>query len=81
MAVGLRPRNRSSQSALWRGLTRAWPIMVEGSRSGIRDGKETLFWTGRWLDSGTRLIDQVETDLDEVDPNERVCDLTTTSGD
>ncbi|CAN1188824.1 Putative ribonuclease H protein At1g65750 [Linum perenne] len=55
--------------------------MVEGSRSGIRDGKETLFWTGRWLDSGIRLIDQVVTELDGVDPDERVCDVVTASGD
>ncbi|CAN1188823.1 Putative ribonuclease H protein At1g65750 [Linum perenne] len=79
--AGLRPRNRASQSAVWRGLTRAWPTMVEGSRSGIRDGKETLFWTGRWLDSGIRLIDQVVTELDGVDPDERVCDVVTASGD
>ncbi|CAN1188821.1 Putative ribonuclease H protein At1g65750 [Linum perenne] len=56
-------------------------LAMEGSRSGIRDGKETLFWTGRWLDSGIRLIDQVVTELDGVDPDERVCDVVTASGD
>ncbi|CAN1147354.1 Putative ribonuclease H protein At1g65750 [Linum perenne] len=31
--------------------------MERGSRSGLRNGRDTLFWTSRWLDDGSRLID------------------------
>ncbi|CAN1810690.1 Putative ribonuclease H protein At1g65750 [Linum perenne] len=55
--------------------------MLEGSRSGIRDGKGTSFWTGRWLDSGVRLIDQVEAHWEEVEPEDCVLSFTTAGGE
>ncbi|CAN1810904.1 Putative ribonuclease H protein At1g65750 [Linum perenne] len=31
--------------------------MMLGARAGIRDGRDTLFWSARWLDSGVILAD------------------------
>ncbi|CAN1163795.1 hypothetical protein LINPERHAP2_LOCUS25194 [Linum perenne] len=45
----------SSQSALWKGICEVWPMMMQSVRMAIRDGKETLFWTTRWIDSGMLL--------------------------
>ncbi|CAN1147350.1 Putative ribonuclease H protein At1g65750 [Linum perenne] len=56
-ARGLQPRHTSSVSTIWKGITSAWPTMERGSRSGLRNGRDTLFWTSRWLDDGSRLID------------------------
>ncbi|CAN1186610.1 Putative ribonuclease H protein At1g65750 [Linum perenne] len=78
-ASGLRPRNLSSQSALWRGICRVWSIIIEGSGIGIRDGKATMFWTGRWLDSSIRLIDHADRALDIIDVEEPVCNFTSAS--
>ncbi|CAN1180887.1 Putative ribonuclease H protein At1g65750 [Linum perenne] len=71
----LKPRNRNSQSAVWRGLTKAWPLMLEGARASIRNGQGTAFWTARWLDSGTKLIDHVATHDDNIDLQASVRDL------
>ncbi|CAN1177290.1 Putative ribonuclease H protein At1g65750 [Linum perenne] len=57
LADGLVPSHRACQSALWRGICKAWPLMMMGARSGIRSGKETSFWTAMWLDSGLILAD------------------------
>ncbi|CAN0916841.1 LINE-1 retrotransposable element ORF2 protein [Linum grandiflorum] len=44
-------------SAVWRGLKRAGPILNNGTQWAIRSGAQTMFWTDRWIDSGTILID------------------------
>ncbi|CAN1749435.1 Putative ribonuclease H protein At1g65750 [Linum perenne] len=54
--------------------------MLEGARSGIGNGKDTLFWTGNWLDSGSKLIDQAVLNIDQIDISARVCDLVTEAG-
>ncbi|CAN1181258.1 Putative ribonuclease H protein At1g65750 [Linum perenne] len=56
-ADGLIPHNLRSQSVLWKGLSREWNSMLIGARSAIRNGRDTPFWTSRWVDSGIRLID------------------------
>ncbi|CAN1129315.1 Putative ribonuclease H protein At1g65750 [Linum perenne] len=63
----LRPRQSKSQSALWRGVLRAWGFMLDGARAGIGNGEETLFWTGKWLDSGNKLIDLVSNVNEPID--------------
>ncbi|CAN0917038.1 Putative ribonuclease H protein At1g65750 [Linum grandiflorum] len=45
-----------SFSAVWRGIQRAGPILNNGTQWAIRSGSQTKFWTDRWLDSGTILI-------------------------
>ncbi|CAN1193402.1 Putative ribonuclease H protein At1g65750 [Linum perenne] len=54
--------------------------MLEGSKSAVRDGKDTLFWTSNWVDSDLRLIDLVESSAEEVDLGETVADFTTIEG-
>ncbi|CAN1786763.1 Putative ribonuclease H protein At1g65750 [Linum perenne] len=54
--------------------------MLEGSKSAIRDGKDTLFWTSNWVDYGLRLIDLVESSAEEVDLGETVAEFTTIEG-
>ncbi|CAN1807721.1 hypothetical protein LINPERHAP1_LOCUS25137 [Linum perenne] len=63
----LRPRKSKSQSALWRGVLRAWGFVLDGARAGIGNGEETLFWTGKWLNSGNKLIDLVSNVNEPID--------------
>ncbi|CAN1792135.1 Putative ribonuclease H protein At1g65750 [Linum perenne] len=76
----LRLRSKSSQSSLWRGISKAWPVMVEGSRVGIGNGRDTLFWTGCWLDSGTKLIDRAVYDLEDLDIDATISEFVTGDG-
>ncbi|CAN1127556.1 Putative ribonuclease H protein At1g65750 [Linum perenne] len=63
--MGFSLAHRTSQSNTWKGICKAWPFMMLGSRAGVRNGKETLFWTSRWLDSGVLLRDwAIESDPD-----------------
>ncbi|CAN1129957.1 hypothetical protein LINPERHAP2_LOCUS5547 [Linum perenne] len=77
----LKPRNRNAQSAIWRGISKAWPLMLEGARASIRNGVGTTFWTTRWLDSGIKLIDHVEEIDDNIDLQATVRDLVMEDGD
>ncbi|CAN1821548.1 hypothetical protein LINPERHAP1_LOCUS29547 [Linum perenne] len=75
---GFIPKNKSTQSPLWKGLTGDWDTMLCGAHSANRNGKGTTFWTARWVDSGERLIDLVEdADLD-LNLDDCVADFTTT---
>ncbi|CAN1120508.1 Putative ribonuclease H protein At1g65750 [Linum perenne] len=76
----LQPRNTSSQSAVWKGISRSWNIMLMGARSGIRNGNDTDFWTSRWLDSGTQLIDQLQNPDDDFNILAKVSDMTLDNG-
>ncbi|CAN1851987.1 hypothetical protein LINPERHAP1_LOCUS40440 [Linum perenne] len=44
-------------SAIWRGIMKVWPNVVNGLHWSIRDGKKIRFWTDHWVDSGILLID------------------------
>ncbi|CAN1137061.1 Putative ribonuclease H protein At1g65750 [Linum perenne] len=66
-ANGLTQRCLTSQSAVWKGLSREWNSMLLGAKVAIRDGRATSFWTARWLDSGERLIDSFTGNADELD--------------
>ncbi|CAL1377016.1 unnamed protein product [Linum trigynum] len=37
---------------LWRGVRRAWNLLLEGVRWSVRNGNNTLFWQDKWVDSG-----------------------------
>ncbi|CAN1159500.1 hypothetical protein LINPERHAP2_LOCUS22748 [Linum perenne] len=63
----LDPWKSKSQSALWRGVLKAWGFMLDGARVGIGNGEDTLFWTGKWLDSGNKLIDLVSNVNEPID--------------
>ncbi|CAN1762633.1 Putative ribonuclease H protein At1g65750 [Linum perenne] len=76
----LKPRNRNSQSAVWRGITKAWPLMLEGARASVRNREGTAFWTTRWLDSGTKISDHVAEIDDDVDLQASVRDLVMDDG-
>ncbi|CAN1787195.1 Putative ribonuclease H protein At1g65750 [Linum perenne] len=65
------PRHLSSQSAIWKGLSKEWVVMMSGARSMFRNGMNTKFWVDPWVDSGIRLIDKavvnsVDINLDAV---------------
>ncbi|CAN1153952.1 Putative ribonuclease H protein At1g65750 [Linum perenne] len=53
-------------SAVWRGVLKAWPFVVNGMRWCIKDGQNTRFWTDRWVDSGIILSDHA-LDIRRVD--------------
>ncbi|CAN1830216.1 Putative ribonuclease H protein At1g65750 [Linum perenne] len=72
---GLRPRNRSRLSALWRGISKECPTMISGARSAIRNGVGMLFWLDCWNDKGERLIDLVDRDVETIDLDASVADL------
>ncbi|CAN1144211.1 Putative ribonuclease H protein At1g65750 [Linum perenne] len=70
----------SSKSAIWRGILAVWPKMTEGVRSGLRNGRGTLFWTSRWIDSGERLIDFILPGAPDPDFEASAADFCTPSG-
>ncbi|CAN1779457.1 Putative ribonuclease H protein At1g65750 [Linum perenne] len=57
--------------------------MLQGSRAAVRNGKETKFWTTRWVDSGIKLLDaavdpasvNLEMSVAEVVTSERCWDF------
>ncbi|CAN1178992.1 Putative ribonuclease H protein At1g65750 [Linum perenne] len=51
------PTHKASQSPIWRAISREWPFMLQGSRAAVRNGRDTLFWTTRLVDSGIKLLD------------------------
>ncbi|CAN1147316.1 Putative ribonuclease H protein At1g65750 [Linum perenne] len=79
-ATGLTPRNLTSQSVIWKGLSREWNSMLLGARVAVRNGRETSFWLARWLDSGERLIDSFTCNLEELDCSETVAEFVNGDG-
>ncbi|CAN1836497.1 Putative ribonuclease H protein At1g65750 [Linum perenne] len=77
---GLTARNLKSTSPLWKGMLKEWGTMLEGAKSAVRNGRETLFWTNCWVDVGLRLIDFADTSRPEFDINCTVADMTTDDG-
>ncbi|CAN1743580.1 Putative ribonuclease H protein At1g65750 [Linum perenne] len=49
--------------------------MLRGARPLIHDGRNTAFWTTRWLDSGARLIEFADTEASDFDIKESVADM------
>ncbi|CAN1338015.1 Putative ribonuclease H protein At1g65750 [Linum perenne] len=76
----LRPQNHGAQSNIWRGISNAWQVILKGARSGIQNGIDTHLWTTRWLDSGSKLIDKVVRNDDDIDLEAPVCDFAMDSG-
>ncbi|CAN1845759.1 Putative ribonuclease H protein At1g65750 [Linum perenne] len=65
---GLIPRATTRFSSLWRGIKEVWPYLNMGLQWAIRSGKETKFWSERWLDSGL-ILQEVAVTPDLIDPN------------
>ncbi|CAN1761174.1 Putative ribonuclease H protein At1g65750 [Linum perenne] len=63
-------------SNVWRGIMRVWDHTQKGIHWSIRNGRNTLFWTDRWIDSGAVLIDHA-INLQEVDSSLSVSDFCT----
>ncbi|CAN1192177.1 Putative ribonuclease H protein At1g65750 [Linum perenne] len=74
--AGLEVRKLDSQAALWRGLYKEWDSMLLGARSAIRNGCDTLFWTARWVELGSRLLDSVEDTDAALNLSDYVADYT-----
>ncbi|CAN1149058.1 Putative ribonuclease H protein At1g65750 [Linum perenne] len=74
--AGLELRKLGSQSALWRGFYKEWDSMLLGAPSAIRNDRDTLFWTARWVDSGSRLLVSVEDTDAARNLSESVADYT-----
>ncbi|CAN1777535.1 Putative ribonuclease H protein At1g65750 [Linum perenne] len=72
---GFRPRNKSVQSPLWRGITKECPTMMLGARSAIRNGTSTLFWMDRWIDEGSRLVDLAQGNIEDIDLDATVAEM------
>ncbi|XP_019167626.1 PREDICTED: uncharacterized protein LOC109163328 [Ipomoea nil] len=43
-------RSKANSSNTWRGILRARPILQEGIRKQVRNGKGTLFWQDKWIE-------------------------------
>ncbi|CAN1792677.1 Putative ribonuclease H protein At1g65750 [Linum perenne] len=71
---------KSGHSAIWRGVLKVWPSVVNGLQWSIGDGRKTRFWTDRWLDSGELLIDHA-LNLQGVDASLIIVDVCLDNGD
>ncbi|CAN1150946.1 Putative ribonuclease H protein At1g65750 [Linum perenne] len=77
---GLKLRRKSGGSNLWRGIRRVWPEMASSCQHSIQNGKNTLFWTSRWLDNDVILVDYATGELTEPDLQRCVADFADETG-
>ncbi|CAN1810414.1 Putative ribonuclease H protein At1g65750 [Linum perenne] len=54
--------------------------MLQGGKSAVRNGLDTLFWTNCWVDNGLQLIDFADTTKPEFDVDCTVADMTLEDG-
>ncbi|CAN1173372.1 Putative ribonuclease H protein At1g65750 [Linum perenne] len=78
---GLVARNLKSSSPLWKGILREKDTMLEGAKSAVRNGRDTLFWTDCWVDAGMRLIDCADSSNPAFEISKTVFDMTTEDGE
>ncbi|CAN1162506.1 Putative ribonuclease H protein At1g65750 [Linum perenne] len=77
---GMARRNLRSMSPLWKGIICEWETMLAGSKSAVRDGMETWFWTSNWVDSDLQLLDYADTSSPEFDISSTVASMVTREG-
>ncbi|CAN1850207.1 Putative ribonuclease H protein At1g65750 [Linum perenne] len=77
--VGFTLKRMSGFSSLWRGVMKVWDYTLKGLYWSIKSGRNTKFWTDRWLDSGIILIDHVIS-AQGVDISQSVSDLILSDG-
>ncbi|CAN1191394.1 Putative ribonuclease H protein At1g65750 [Linum perenne] len=78
--VGFVLARKSGFSAIWRGILKVWPNVVNGIQQSIGDGRSTKFWTDRWVDSGVLLIDHA-LNIQGVNASICVADFCSANGD
>ncbi|CAN1788892.1 Putative ribonuclease H protein At1g65750 [Linum perenne] len=66
-------------SAIWRGVLKVWPLVSNGLHWSIRNGRNTHFWTDRWVDSGILLADHA-LDIRRVESSLLVAQVCSDSG-
>ncbi|CAN1153234.1 Putative ribonuclease H protein At1g65750 [Linum perenne] len=71
---------KSNFSSIWRGIMKVWPHVTDGLQWSINNGKNTRFWTDRWVDSGVILIDHA-LNLLRVDSSLQVADVCSAEGE
>ncbi|CAN1188300.1 Putative ribonuclease H protein At1g65750 [Linum perenne] len=54
--------------------------MLDGARSSVRDGSQTLFWTNTWVDTGIRLVDEADTSVEGFNIDSTVAEFTNADG-
>ncbi|CAN1800814.1 Putative ribonuclease H protein At1g65750 [Linum perenne] len=54
--------------------------MLLGTRLAIRNGRDALFWTSRWVDSGIRLIDSATGDEADLNLADTIADFVSEDG-
>ncbi|CAL1354280.1 unnamed protein product [Linum trigynum] len=54
---GLQPRTSGRISNLWRGVLRIWHLLPAATMWNIQSGRQTRFWTDRWLLDGPTLAE------------------------
>ncbi|CAN1801051.1 Putative ribonuclease H protein At1g65750 [Linum perenne] len=67
-------------SSVLRGILKVWPHVTDGLQWSINNGRNTHFWTARWVDGGIVLIDHALNIL-RVDTSLRVADVCSATGD
>ncbi|CAN1187196.1 Putative ribonuclease H protein At1g65750 [Linum perenne] len=78
--IVLESQNLRSSSSLWKGMSREWGTMMEGAKSAIMDGNDTLFWTNNWVDSGLCLLYFAKTDDPDFDVHSSVASMVNNEG-
>ncbi|CAN1781938.1 hypothetical protein LINPERHAP1_LOCUS15617 [Linum perenne] len=70
-----RIRRENWGSSLWKGICSVWHEMREACQNSIRNGKDTKFWTTRWLDDDIHLEDYAKIALSENDRQIKVSEI------
>ncbi|CAN1128017.1 Putative ribonuclease H protein At1g65750, partial [Linum perenne] len=70
---------KSGFSATWRGLIKVWPDVKNGLQWSIINGKNTKFWTDRWVENCIILADHA-LNIHELDPSLFICDVCLDNG-
>ncbi|CAN1819277.1 Putative ribonuclease H protein At1g65750 [Linum perenne] len=78
---GLTVRRKIGCSTLWQGIRKTWSAMAGACQHSVRNGKSTLFWHHRWLDSDVRLADWATQPFEDTDAEKTVADVTTRNVD
>ncbi|CAN1851575.1 hypothetical protein LINPERHAP1_LOCUS40243 [Linum perenne] len=71
---------KSGGSPLWRGIRTVWHEMSTAYQHSIRNGRDTVFWTARWLDSDVRLAYHALVSLTDDELSMSVADTTNEEG-
>ncbi|CAN1155798.1 hypothetical protein LINPERHAP2_LOCUS20600 [Linum perenne] len=71
---GFVPKNLTSQFVARKGLSRECQTMLRGAHLVVRNGRDTNFWTTKWVDANVLLLDWVRDDREVHNLEEKVVD-------